>query len=204
MAAGGAALLVAATAHSGRALVDETYMAGPCGSATAKAVLAPASETGTRLVVHGRVFAPDGATPVPDVIVYAYQTDARGYYSERRGEPPRLRAWVRTDRDGRFTLETIRPAAYPGRTVPAHIHFLLWGRDRAPQWNTELLFDDDPLVSERQREESGALGTFAFVHRLDGRAGGFEVSHNIRLKPAGDSFEAGIMHGLEPCRAGAR
>src|SRR5262245_29874963 len=41
--------------------------------------LAPAGEPGTRLQINGVVVGPDGVA-VPGASVYAYQTDAEGYY----------------------------------------------------------------------------------------------------------------------------
>jgi protocatechuate 3,4-dioxygenase beta subunit len=137
-------------------------------------------------------------TPAAGIIVYAYQTDARGYYNEGR-QPPRLHGWVRTDREGRFTLDTIRPGPYPGGRIPAHVHFQLWGAGTPPQWNTELLFDDDALVSTSDREKSKALGSFAFVHAPITRDGVLSVTHQMRLKAQGDRFGEDIMHGLRPC-----
>jgi protocatechuate 3,4-dioxygenase beta subunit len=34
-----------------------------------------------------------------------------------------LRGWARTDNDGRFAFESIRPGAYPGGRIPPHFHF---------------------------------------------------------------------------------
>jgi len=34
---------------------------------------------------------------------------------------------MKTDVAGRFILDTILPGHYPDMTVPAHVHFSLWG-----------------------------------------------------------------------------
>jgi protocatechuate 3,4-dioxygenase beta subunit len=61
------------------------------------------------------------------VTVYAYNTDAEGYYGENRAEyPPRLHGRMKTDGDGRFELR-ILPGTYPEMRVPAHIQSSLWG-----------------------------------------------------------------------------
>jgi protocatechuate 3,4-dioxygenase beta subunit len=64
---------------------------------TSTARIAPKKEPGTPLVISGRVVEPDGKTPVPGAMVYAYHTDAEGNYG-RTGESgeageshPRLR-----------------------------------------------------------------------------------------------------------------
>jgi protocatechuate 3,4-dioxygenase beta subunit len=67
-------------------------------------------EPAEALIVSGQVFAPDGRTPVPGIVVYAYNTDSQGYYGENKAEyPPRLFGWTKTDDSGRFELRTIGP-----------------------------------------------------------------------------------------------
>ena len=53
--------------------------------------LAPAGEPGARLQINGVVVAPDGA-PVPGASIYAYQTDAEGYYGVKPASDSRIRA----------------------------------------------------------------------------------------------------------------
>ncbi|MBV8519790.1 MAG: hypothetical protein JO197_20535 [Acidobacteria bacterium] len=125
--------------------------------------LTTATEPGTPLVVHGRVFAPDGKSPAAGVTIYAYQTDARGLYHAPGAKEPRLRATCITDAQGRFELRTIRPGAYPGRDIPAHIHLQAWGGGYPKQWLNEVQFDDDAHVTAAMRAESRARGAFANV-----------------------------------------
>ncbi len=176
--------------------------ADPCLDAGPGARLAPPGEPGTPLRVEGLVFAPDGEIPAAGVVVYAYQTDATGVYAPP-GRPPRLRAWMRTGPDGRFSYDTVRPGSYPGTRNPAHVHHQLWGAGYPPQWANDLLFDDDPLVPEAERRRSEALGPFAFVrrveeHPLHGRI--VKLRLRLRLKAAGDRFGPGTRHGLDACR----
>jgi len=168
---------------------------GPCADAKPEAKLAPPGEPGAALIVEGQVFRPDGRTPAPGVIVYAYQTDATGLYTRPGSKDIRLHGWMKTSVEGRFRFDTIRPAPYPNGTIPAHIHFQLWGGGYEPQWTDELLFADDPLVKERERRESASLGIFANVHEVKGG----RVEHNIRLKERGTRFEESILHGLRAC-----
>ena len=49
--------------------------------------IAPESEPGTALVVHGRLFAADGRTPLAGAVVFAYHTDREGLY-DRPGSKP--------------------------------------------------------------------------------------------------------------------
>jgi len=149
--------------------------------------IAPGDEPGTPLIVDGQVFEPDGATPAVDVVVFAYHTDRDGLYS-RPGEPGawRLRGWVRTDETGRFRFHTVRPAPYPDRSDPAHIHVTfdspLFGR----QWTRSVLFADDPLVSAGDGAESAAAGRFGNVCEVHMRDGVSRVQILFRLKTSAD------------------
>lgn len=174
----------------------------PGEDAPSSIVVAPPDEPGEPLIVRGRVFAPDGETPVPGVVLYVYQTDAQGHYRRSLLRTPRLRGWVRTDQAGRYEYRTIRPGSYPSRRAAAHVHVQLWGAGYEPQYSTDLLFADDPLLSDRDRERSRAAGTFAHVCE-PGRAAGGELvcTHHHRLKPQGDDLEGNIRHGLDVPRS---
>ena len=76
-------------------------------------VIAGANEPGQRLVITGTVYAPDGVTPAPGVIVYAYQTDAGGEYHNDAQRVARLHGWAKSDAQGHFEFRTIHPGAYP-------------------------------------------------------------------------------------------
>jgi protocatechuate 3,4-dioxygenase beta subunit len=129
--------------------------------------IAPAGEPGEPLLVDGQVFAPDGRTPAPGVTVYAYNTDAQGYYGENHKEyPPRLYGWMKTDATGRFELQTIRPGRYPGMHVPAHIHFELWGAGYPLQWVDVLLFAGDSYLTPQEIQEDAGRGEFRTIQAL--------------------------------------
>ena len=189
-------ILLALSAASGAAAQAED----PCARANASAVLVSKGEPGDPLRVQGVVYRADGVTPAAGVILYVYQTDATGHYSRNRGEDPRLHAWMRTDEKGRYEFRTIRPAPYPSRTEPAHIHTQIWGPGVATHSNVVLLFADDPLLRPRDREESAALGRFGFIQTaVKGTDGVFEVTLDLRLQETGDTFEENILHGVKPC-----
>lgn len=188
-AAGGLALPLVATSDQGQ---------GPCATATPRAVLAGASEPGTRLLVRGRLFAADGERPAAGVVLYAYQTDATGVYNTKPG-PPRLRGFMKTDAEGRFEYETIRPGSYPGQAFAAHVHHQVWGGGFPAQWTSDLNFADDPFVSAAERARSEAAGRFAWVLSPRREGDGLVVDLNLRLKAEGTSFEASDLHGREAC-----
>ena len=157
--------------------------------------IAGSSEPGTRLIVAGQVVAPDGTSPAPNVVVYAYQTDSTGHYQNDPARIARLHGWAKTDAQGRFEFQTIRPGAYPGRAVAAHIHFHIYGGGYPLQWTEDLMFADDPLLRPEQRQSSAALGKFANIQTLSRHPdGSLHCTFNIRASkttnyPPGESLE---------------
>lgn len=127
---------------------------GDCGGATAagwQATMAPEGEPGELLRVTGRVLGASGA-PIAGVHIFAYQTDAEGYYSRGGTEErkARLCGVVQTNEQGEYEFLTIRPGSYPTGGVPQHIHFELWRHGEGRQ-RMDLEFADDELVPERRR-----------------------------------------------------
>lgn len=147
--------------------------------------IAPPDEPGTPLVIHGRVYADDGRTAVPGAIVFAYHTDRDGLY-DNPGSPPhswRLRGWSRTDADGRFEFQTMRPGPYPASRVAAHVHFVVFTAS-ARYHAGELRFEDDTFVTDRERRESRKRGRFGEVRPVRREGGTEHVEFSIRLDSA--------------------
>jgi protocatechuate 3,4-dioxygenase beta subunit len=145
--------------------------------------IAPAAEPGIPFAVRALVL--DGAgKPVPGVEVFAYQTDQHGIYAPPgAADPWRLKGWAVTDAQGRFELLTIRPAAYPSNTVPGHVH-LTFTTTCCGRQVTEVMFEDDPLVTPAMRQREGPELMFGKVtKRADGSQ---ETSYTFRLKARGD------------------
>ncbi len=155
----------------------------PPGNVSNTGTIAPAGERGALLRINGQVFAPDGATPAAGIIVYAYQTDATGHYlSDPVTRIARLHGWAKTDSQGRFEFRTIRPGPYPGRDIPAHVHFHIWGSGFPLQWTKDLLFADDPLLKPATVEESKQAGKFGNVCAVGGDRDAAQVcTINFRL-----------------------
>ena len=97
--------------------------------------------------------------PAPGIIVYAYHTDDRGIYprSPTKGvRHGRLRAWVRSDENGRYRFETIRPAGYPETTIAAHVHMHVIEPGRCTYNISDVQFTDDARLSARERDHAAA------------------------------------------------
>ena len=156
----------------------------PPASLSSKARIAPADEPGDPLVISGQVFDPAGLHPVPDVVVYAYQTDSKGLYTPSgAARPPRLRGWARTDAEGRYEFRTIRPAPYPGNGPPAHVHFYLSGAGHPRQEAEELQFADDRKVTPEVAERSRRAGRFGGVRPITRDAAGvWHCTFDMRLR----------------------
>jgi protocatechuate 3,4-dioxygenase beta subunit len=110
--------------------------------------------TKSPLILSGTVFEPDGQTPAPNVIIYAYHTDEKGIYvskDDSKGWEQRhgsLRGWVKTGPDGSYQFFTNRPGVYPSRQAPEHIHLTVKEPGMIPYYIDAIQFLDDPLLSE--------------------------------------------------------
>ena len=145
--------------------------------------IAPRAEPGIPFTVRAVVLDSAGR-PAPNVEVFAYQTDQHGVYAAPGAPDPwRLKGWAVTDSEGRFEFNTIRPAAYPSNTVPGHIHLSFVTKCCGRQWS-EVMFEDDPLVTKEVRQrQSGDVLFGKVTKRADGSQ---ETSYTFRLKTRGD------------------
>lgn len=111
-------------------------------------VLASQDELGERLVVEGIVSGPDCQTPLSGAMIDVWHADTRGNYHGPESEY-RLRGQMKTDSEGRFRFETIRPGHYPlGDSMrPAHIHFIVSHPGHEPL-TTQLYFAGDPYLAD--------------------------------------------------------
>ncbi|MFC5344472.1 hypothetical protein ACETK8_11670 [Brevundimonas staleyi] len=165
--------------------VAETDPAGLSWTAT----LAGATEPGERMRLSGQVFAVDGFTPAPNVIVYAHHTNAEGLYangapdtvwSRRHG---RLRGWVKTNADGRYAFDSIKPAPYPDMSMPAHVHLFVGEPGRRPYYIDDAVFDGEFGVDEAYRRCQELRGGSGIMRLKRGSDGVLEAVRDIRLEP---------------------
>ena len=122
---------------------------------------------GTRIIVTGSVLSTD-CRPIPGALLDFWQADDRGEYDNSGF---RLRGHQFTDEHGRYRLETIVPALYPGRT--RHIHVRVQAPNQ-PVLTTQLYFPDEPgnrsdwifrpeLVMAVRDEQGAETAVFDFV-----------------------------------------
>ena len=150
--------------------------------------IASENEPGIPFVIHGRVFRPDGK-PADGVVVHAYHRDHDGFEFGPNDDSVttwRLQGWVQTDAEGRFELQTIRPAPDHLGREGAHIHFTLESSDFGRQWAPKVFLSDDPLVTANQRRRSKDAGEFAWVLEVQTVDGVQNVDVRIRLKEEPD------------------
>ena len=130
-------------------------------------------EKGKKILITGTVYKLNSITPAPNVIMYYWQTDAKGLYSPKKGmnelaiRHGHIRGWVKTDEQGHYSLYTIRPAPYPNGNIPAHIHLSIREPDLDNEYYIdEMVFDDDKLLTPDYLgsvENRGGSGILHFV-----------------------------------------
>jgi len=106
--------------------------------------------------------------PVAGALIDVWQANDQGLYDN---DGFRLRGHLLADAGGRFTLRTIVPGAYDGRTRHIHVKVQAPGR---PLLTTQLYFPDEPLnrrdalyrrelTIRVQHADERMLGRFDFV-----------------------------------------
>ncbi|HEY6242236.1 MAG TPA: intradiol ring-cleavage dioxygenase [Burkholderiales bacterium] len=119
-----------------------------------------------RLIVVGRVLSAR-CVPVANALLDFWHADEDGEYDNRGF---RYRGHQFTDADGRYRLQTIVPAEYPGRTRHIHVKVQAPGRRIL---TTQLYFRDEPGnlrdgiyrpdLEMRMAGRGAGEGTFDFV-----------------------------------------
>jgi protocatechuate 3,4-dioxygenase beta subunit len=131
--------------------------------------IAPTGEPGEPMTISGTIYKADGKTPAPGVILYVCHTDNKGIYSpapnqtlaKRHGH---LRGWMKTDLKGRYQFTSIRPASYPSRNAPQHIHSLIKEQGVSLYWIDEFVFDDDELLTREELSRNKNRGGSGLIH----------------------------------------
>lgn len=157
------------------ALSGTTRIAGP-------------DEPGERMMLTGRVMTADGREPAVGVVIYAHHTNAAGLYanglpdtqwSRRHG---RLRGWVRTDSEGRYSFDTVKPAPYPDRTMPAHVHLFVGEPGKRPYYIDDVVFDGEFGVTPAYRDAQELRGGSGIVRLSRASSGLWSARRDIVLE----------------------
>ncbi|WP_443217747.1 dioxygenase family protein [Saccharothrix sp. CCNWYY140] len=129
--------------------------------------LVDAGTVGTRLTVSGYVFGL-ACVPIANALLDFWQCDNNGVYDNTGF---RFRGHQFTGADGKFTLQTIVPGLYPGRTRHIHVKVQAPGRPvlttqlyfpNEPRNNTDTIFDPRLLMTVRN-VGTGREGLYDFV-----------------------------------------
>jgi len=129
-------------------------------------------KTKPKLKLTGTVFKKDGKTPAENVILYIYQTDRKGIYAtkgDEKGWAKRhgyIRGWIKTDKLGKYTFYTFRPASYPSGIEPEHIHITVKEPNKNEYYIDEFVFDDDPMLTQKEKGELENRGGSGIVQPI--------------------------------------
>lgn len=148
-----------------------------------KTTLAGEKEEGIPILISGTVFLSDGKTPAPNILIYLYHTDIKGYYG-KNGEPRhgRYRGWMLTDEKGRYEFRSIKPASYPDTTIASHIHMTVTGKNFKEDTVDSILFEGDKFITTQERSRAGGKGGFNPILKLEKDAKGImRASRDIQL-----------------------
>jgi len=159
--------------------------------------IGPEGEQGEPMRLTGRTL--DGAgRPVAGVIVHAYQTDRNGIYFKRGENRIKLRGWAKSDAQGRYAFDTIRPGSYPNRSDVAHIHMHVLEVGRCTYYIDNVVFSDDPLRhSIKASENAPPRAGSGMTTPVKDAAGVWQVTRDIHLGLNIPGYEA---CGTEPQR----
>lgn len=149
--------------------------------------IAAATEPGEPMEASGVIYQPDGRTPAPGVILYAYHTDAHGIYPRttsangnvlRHG---RLRGWIKTNERGEYKFVTIKPASYPNSTIPSHVHLIVKEADKNEYYIDDFEFEDDRFLTQQERARRRKVGGAGVVRLTKNGSGVWLAKRDIIL-----------------------
>jgi protocatechuate 3,4-dioxygenase, beta subunit len=140
-----------------------------------KDTLADFAEAGPRLHLFGTVYKADGKTPAPGVVLYIHHTNQQGVYPTHGNEKGwgrrhgYLRAWIRTNQQGQYSFFTLKPAAYPGRTDPAHVHLTIKEPDLNEYYVDDVMFEGDAHLTPAYRSRLEKIGGNGIIRLAPGK-----------------------------------
>jgi protocatechuate 3,4-dioxygenase beta subunit len=136
-------------------------------SSPERASLLEPGMAGTTMILTGYVLSTDCA-PIPNALLDFWHADDAGVYDN---VGYKLRGHQFTNEQGRYTLETVMPGLYPGRT--RHFHVKVQAPNQ-PILTTQLYFPGEPgnqtdsifsqeLLMDVQDTADGKVAAFNFV-----------------------------------------
>ncbi len=138
-----------------------------------KTALSKKSDKDEAMIISGTIFQPDGKKPAPNILIYFYHTDSDGYYGRRdEVRDGHFRGWLLTGANGKYEFSSIKPAPYPNRTEPAHVHMTLTGENFTEDSINTILFEGDKFIKPEERNSAGKWGEFIPILKLEKGADG--------------------------------
>jgi hydroxyquinol 1,2-dioxygenase len=206
----GVSILVDAINHRVPDGATESTVLGPFYREGAPEMKPGASIAGTTpgeaTFVSGRVADPAGR-PIAGALLDVWQAAPNGLYDNQLpGSPINLRGRFRTDADGRYRFQTVKPSSYPvptdgpvGRLLralerhpyrPAHIHFIVSAEGYAPLTTHLFVRGDRYLDSDAVFAVKESLIADFVRHDSPGEAAArgvrapfYTVEYDFGLKP---------------------
>jgi len=151
--------------------------------------IAPDNEPGKKIKVIAVIKNKDGQA-IANATVYLYQTDSRGWYAAdaphilmNQGDyaHARLFGYVKTDKNGRLELHTVKPSGYPQSDLPAHIHVHVTAAGYQP-FVTEFLFRDDERLKGEILNQAVVSGGIIANPEAAGSPFDQQFSYEIKLR----------------------
>jgi protocatechuate 3,4-dioxygenase, beta subunit len=167
-----------------------------------------------RVLIRGVMFESDGKTPAKNAVMYFYHTDETGRYTKRGDEPRnsfawwhgKQRGWLKTNERGEYEINTVKPAPYPSRDEPAHIHAIVKSPAQKHCYNiADFVFQDDELLTAKFWDNTKnwwrSIGIYQNPNyggvRLTKNNGGFQQGvRNITLFPEIDAPKIDSGRGI--------
>lgn len=153
-------------------------------------LIAPGS-TGEVMHLGGTVYHSDGTTPLPNVLLEAWQCDENEIY-DNTSDDYRFRGRVKTDSQGRYAFKTIVPVPYQDGADwrPAHIHLRISSADRQ-DLITQIYFQGDAHIEgDPAAKAPQAKGRILEIRKKTN--GEHEVTFDVVMAPSYTLDESGF------------
>ncbi len=109
-----------------------------------------------KLKIEGTVFLNDGVTPAENVLIFINQADENGDYDLRKHNNKRYvhhRAWVKTDKNGKYAFYTFIPSTDIRSRMIKEIHTVIKEPGMLEYDAAGFVFEDDRLLSRSCRKK---------------------------------------------------